>query len=84
MKNKIYCGNNVIENDIDESARLITDEFEVYMPSNEITRGPVTSNLNTITYHPLNLDVGINLDIIVSMENCAPIDFILYFLMKMY
>jgi hypothetical protein len=53
MKNKIYCGNNVIENDIDGSARLITDEFEdevdVYMPSNEITRGPVSDNLNTIT-----------------------------------
>jgi hypothetical protein len=45
------------------------------MPSNEITWGPVTGNLNTITYNPLNLDVGINPDIIDCMEDCAPIDF---------
>jgi len=45
------------------------------MPSNEITWGPVTGNLNTILYNPLNLDVGINPDIIDSMEDCAPIDF---------
>lgn len=45
------------------------------MPRNEITWGPVTGNLNTIVYNPLNLDVGINPDIIDSMEDCAPIDF---------
>jgi len=45
------------------------------MPSNEITWGPVTGNLNIITYNPLKLDVGINPDITDSMEDSAPIDF---------
>jgi len=45
------------------------------MPSNEITWGPVTSNLDIIPYNSLNLDVGINPDITDTMEYCAPIDF---------
>lgn len=45
------------------------------MPSNEITWGPVIGNLNEIVYSPQNLDIGINPDIIDSMEDCTPIDF---------
>ncbi|KAE9534992.1 hypothetical protein AGLY_008284 [Aphis glycines] len=73
------CDNDGIENDVDENAQLIANEFEddvnVNTPSNEITWGPVTGNLNTITYNPHNLDIGINPDIINCMEDCAPIDF---------
>ncbi|KAE9533968.1 hypothetical protein AGLY_008704 [Aphis glycines] len=76
--------NDDFENDIDESAQLTADEFEddvdVFMPSNEITWGPVTGNLNSIVYNPLNLDVGINPDIIDSMGDCAPIDFYTLFI----
>ncbi|XP_025407472.1 piggyBac transposable element-derived protein 2-like [Sipha flava] len=76
-QNTWNCDNDGIENDVDENIQLIAYEFEdnVNMPSNEITWGPVTGNLNTITYNPLNLDVGINPDIIDCMEDCAPIDF---------
>ncbi|KAL4153253.1 hypothetical protein QTP88_001086 [Uroleucon formosanum] len=78
-QNTWNCDNDGIENDADENVQLIADEFEddvnVNTPSNEITWGPVTGNINTITYNPLNLDVGINPDIIDCMKNCAPIDF---------
>jgi len=60
------------ESDVEMETENDENELQDNQSDTELlTWGPVRSNLNNIPFNPNNLDVGVNPDIIQTMEDCS-------------